>query len=161
MEPAASHLSSSGGRVLSAYGGPEDRDAYGDYDVGKISSSPERQTPFSFQERDLFAHYKHFESLKLKAFENSPDGFREFEAAVEPLLTEQNLDWLLAFRILDFALTQFRENQVRVEWQQFVKNKVGALSTHLDPASQTLLREALAAIHRKKILDPHKTLSAS
>jgi len=65
-----------GSAVRSVFSGPADRDAYGTYDIGRASTSPGRQSPFSPSELDAFAMHERLRNLR------SRNDFKDIESTV-------------------------------------------------------------------------------
>jgi phenylalanine-4-hydroxylase len=47
-----------GDGVVSVYGGPADREAYGSYDVGQATTTPGRRSPYTEAEKAVFTRYQ-------------------------------------------------------------------------------------------------------
>jgi len=46
-----------GSKIASVHGGPAERQTYGEYDLGQVSSSPGRSSPFTEHEQEMFRAY--------------------------------------------------------------------------------------------------------
>jgi len=88
--------------VPSVYGGPADWSAYGSYDFGHASSTPGRKSPFTAEEKKLFAMYQKIRDIrKNPASQLTRDSEKELEIMAETLQKEFSQEWLLGIEILE------------------------------------------------------------
>ena len=88
-----------GSEVVSVFGGPADREAFGSYSIGKASSCPRAVAEFSERERKLFTLYEAVRALRSKA---APD-IRVFKNSAEQIATSYPEQWLLALELREAA----------------------------------------------------------
>lgn len=86
-----------GEAVTSVFGGPADRSAYGDYQMGGVSTQPGRQSPFSADELKIFDCYSKVRSIR------AGKNLEAYEKVVESLLSDHRDEWLLALEVLELS----------------------------------------------------------
>lgn len=94
--------------VSSVYGGPGDWESYGDYDLGTISSSPSRNTPFSDGELACFQKLKQIAGYRKKlANETSAEErvqlSNDLSLLAKELKPQEQAYWLIALELLELA----------------------------------------------------------
>jgi phenylalanine-4-hydroxylase len=90
-----------GSDIVSVFGGPADRDAYGQYDMGGVSTQPGRQTPFTELEMRQFDAYNKIALYRNSNAASSVDDF------VQSFLDQNDktpLDWLMHLELLELVL---------------------------------------------------------
>jgi phenylalanine-4-hydroxylase len=92
-----------GEAVTSVFGGPADREAFGEYEMGGVSTQPGRTSPFTDDERRIFDCYAKIRSLRQA---RSPDGHANLDVLVERVLSDHGAEWLLALEILELSKQQ-------------------------------------------------------
>jgi phenylalanine-4-hydroxylase len=89
-----------GEAVTSVFGGPADREAFGEYEMGGVSTQPGRTSPFTGDERRMFDCYTKIRDLRqIKSPGERPD----VNALVEQALSDHGQEWLLALEILELS----------------------------------------------------------
>ncbi len=88
-----------GSAVVSVFGGPADREAFGSYSIGKASSCPRPVAEFSERERKLFALYEAVRALRL---EGAADA-QVFRDRAEQIAASYPEQWLLALELHEAA----------------------------------------------------------
>lgn len=89
-----------GEAVTSVFGGPADRGAYGDYDMGGVSTQPGRQSPFTEEERLAFECYSKIREYRQKMQISGPVAV---DSLVEQVLSKPAKEWLLALELLELG----------------------------------------------------------
>ncbi|MCX6116246.1 MAG: aromatic amino acid hydroxylase [Proteobacteria bacterium] len=84
-----------GEKIVSAFGGPADRDRYGDYDMGGVSTQPGRISPFSAKELKDFELYHSVRCLR--------DAGKNVDSVADDLIRVFDDQWLLAIDLLEMA----------------------------------------------------------
>ena len=84
-----------GESVTSVFGGPADRAAYGDYQMGGVSTQPGRQSPYTTEEMKIFECYSKIRDIRQGG---NPESY---EKVVQSVLAEHRDEWLLALEILE------------------------------------------------------------
>lgn len=85
-------------QIVSTFGGPADRDAYGAYDMGGVSTQPGRSSPFTPQELKQFEVYKAIADLRTSKEAGS------IASLTNVCLSEMSkvpLDWLMTLELLE------------------------------------------------------------
>ena len=88
-----------GSAVVSVFGGPADREAFGSYSIGKASSCPHTVAEFSERERKLFALYAAVRDLR----QQSSADLQVFESSAEQIAASYPEQWLLALELCEAA----------------------------------------------------------
>jgi phenylalanine-4-hydroxylase len=86
-----------GEAVTSVFGGPADRAAYGDYQMGGISTQPGRQSPYTAEEIKIFECYS-----KVRDIRRGANG-ASYEEIVQSVLAEHREEWLLTLEVLELS----------------------------------------------------------
>jgi len=86
-----------GESVASVFGGPADRAAYGDYQMGGVSTQPGRQSPYTTEELKIFECYSKIRDIRRGG---SPDSY---EKVVQSVLAQHRDEWLLALEIMELG----------------------------------------------------------
>jgi phenylalanine-4-hydroxylase len=86
-----------GEAVVSVFGGPADRAAYGDYQMGGVSTQPGRQSPFTSEEQKIFECY-----TKVRAIRGGQNPM-EHEKLIESVLLANRDEWLLALEVCEIS----------------------------------------------------------
>ena len=81
--------------VISVYGGPADREAYGGYEVGRATTSPGRQSPFTQDEKLSF---QYFAEIRAAREHKAAD---RIQALAERVKQEMPAQWLLRLECLE------------------------------------------------------------
>lgn len=121
-----------GERVVSAYGGPADISSYGEFDIGKASTSPARTSPFSKEEMSLFAMYE-----KLRKARKDGGDSSELAKVAEKVLKEHPEEWLLEIELLELAAGK------SAAWVQPVMSQLERNRRELDEPSAYLIDKGL------------------
>jgi phenylalanine-4-hydroxylase len=89
-----------GEAVTSVFGGPADRGAYGDYEMGGVSTQPGRKSPFTDDEKRTFACY-----TKIRNWRQSAMLQRDvsIDSLAEDVLSMQSKEWLVALELLELS----------------------------------------------------------
>lgn len=90
-----------GSAVVSVFGGPADREAFGSYSIGKASSCPRTVAEFSARERNLFALYEVVRNLR--AQDTADTDIELFKHSTEQIASTYPEQWLLALELREAA----------------------------------------------------------
>ncbi len=85
-----------GTTVTSVFGGPADREAYGSHDVGKATTTPGRQSPFTSAEKRAFERYAEIRTLR-----RSPTSAARVGDLSKLVATEFQDEWLLRLETIE------------------------------------------------------------
>ncbi len=131
-----------GAEVVSVFGGPADRAAYGHYELGKVSSSPGRQSPFTATEKELFELYARTRALR----EQQPVPTSELQKIAERAIQPQfKQDWLLALEIAEIAKQQ-RSLTPDLPWLKAIHQHLATTRQTADAVTVELVERGLALI---------------
>lgn len=89
-----------GEAITSVFGGPADRGAYGDYDMGGVSTQPGRLSPFTDEERQIFDCYSKIRECRQNL---ASGGGSSVETVVKDVLSSHPTEWLLALELLELS----------------------------------------------------------
>lgn len=88
-----------GEKAVSVHGGPADREAYGEYELGKVSTTPGRLSPFTEEEKNTFDLYTEIEKKR----ERNTFDSEELKTFAEKVEKKAPKEWLLDLEILELA----------------------------------------------------------
>jgi phenylalanine-4-hydroxylase len=127
--------------VGAVFGGPADWQAYGDYDLGKASTLPGRQTPYSAFEKGLFDFYSQIRAIRE---EGAPaltgEALQNLAQKIQAFCPEE---WLLRVEVAE--LWAQKMGGPRPRWLQDFLTPIPLKDSEL----QLYVREALESAHRK------------
>ena len=103
-----------GSTVISVHGGPADRQAYGEYELGQVSSSPGRASPFTDHETEMFRAYTTIREVRGRhvgvratATPISAEGASSDAALLARLadgvINHNHGEWLIGLELLELA----------------------------------------------------------
>lgn len=126
-----------GEKVTSVWGGPSDRASYGEFNVGKASSSPGRTSPFSSDELRLFDAYAQLR--RARESKNSA----ELASLAAAILKDWPNEWLLSMELLELSYDD------KPAWQPAVEANLANLEKQGDSHVRDLIRKGrtLLAAH--------------
>lgn len=113
-----------GERVPSVYGGPADRDAFGEHEIGAASTSPARESPYTPEELSLFLHYQTLHNLRDQQRSAPPPQHelaRHLKHLSESVLKESPSEWLLQLEIFELAQEQLAPSFKAEPWYKQIK----------------------------------------
>lgn len=122
-------------QVVSAFGGPADRESYGEYDMGGVSTQPGRTSPFTAQEQKIFACY-----AKVRAARTSKE---QLGAVAQEALKEHPNEWLLSLELAESGTQLHTIDQGSVSALRSSLWNVGQAS---DPGTSDLIEKGLAIV---------------
>ncbi len=94
-----------GEKAISVYGGPADRIAYGDFEIGQATTSPGRKSPFTPSEESLFRLYTKVNHLRL-LWEGTKDQTllgKEVETFYHLVEEKFPEEWLIKIELIELA----------------------------------------------------------
>ncbi len=97
-----------GDSVPSVYGGPADRDAYGEHEIGAATTTPARETPYTAAELELFIHYQSLHNLREqqhKTTQTQHELAYHLKQLSAEVLRQSPDEWLLLLEIYELALS--------------------------------------------------------
>ncbi len=101
-----------GTEVPSVYGGPADREAYGDYEMGLAETQPGRKSPFSASEKKRFAAYTELRQLRgSKVTDQTKD---KVEALVARYAKDFPDEWLIKVELIEVAHSLLKKDAKKV-----------------------------------------------
>jgi phenylalanine-4-hydroxylase len=100
-----------GSRIASVHGGPAERETYGDYDLGQVSSSPGRTSPFSDHEQEMFKAYTTIREVRGRhvggmASGNQETGIKDaatLAGLADTVMKKHQGEWLVGLELLELA----------------------------------------------------------
>jgi phenylalanine-4-hydroxylase len=94
-----------GDSVPSVYGGPADREPYGEHEINEPGSTPGRETPYSADELASFKSYQKLRELRDTLHRQGASGQKQAVPELEKLAEDalQRKEWLLSLEIYELA----------------------------------------------------------
>jgi phenylalanine-4-hydroxylase len=138
-----------GDSVPSVYGGPADRENYGEQEITPASTTPARTTPYTADELDGIACYQKLRTLRDSMSQPHGDkkaGLQELESLASKITQQHPNEWLLQLEVYELAREHLGERGLASNW-------VRDLAQRLEPSQQAnddtreLLAEGLKLIH--------------
>ncbi|SME96236.1 aromatic amino acid hydroxylase [Pseudobacteriovorax antillogorgiicola] len=111
-----------GDLVASVYGGPADRESYGEHEIIDAQTSPGRDIPYSAEERQLFEQYQTVRELRQS--ENRSLKLEKAGALAQAALEHTPQEWLLLLELLELGQDHLGLAPQDQAW-------LGALQQHL------------------------------
>ena len=99
-----------GTKVVSVHGGPADRETFGDYETGNVSTAPGRTSPYADSELrsfDLFSQIRQQREGNVLPAEM----IRTLETIANKYTSEHSAEWLLGIELLELATQRLKEQQ--------------------------------------------------
>lgn len=93
-----------GDGIPSVFGGPADREAFGEHEISEPESTPGRETPYTSDELASFASYQKLRDLREKLHRSGGSGkesLSELEKLADDALKRE--EWLLSLEIFELA----------------------------------------------------------
>jgi phenylalanine-4-hydroxylase len=138
-----------GDSVSSVYGGPADREKYGEQEITPAATTPARSTPFTPEELDGIACYQKLRVLRDNLARPGADkksAMQELEQLADTVGKQHAGEWLLQLEVYELAREHLDSQGLTSGW-------VRQLSQRLEPSKQTsddtreLVAEGLKLLH--------------
>ncbi|MDQ3234654.1 MAG: hypothetical protein M3Q07_22850, partial [Pseudobdellovibrionaceae bacterium] len=138
-----------GDTVPSVYGGPADREKYGEQEITPAETTPARDTPYSAEELDGIACYQKLRTLRDRLNQRGVDKtsqLQELEALAVAVQRDHPKEWLLQLEVYELAREHLGSQGLSTRWAR-------DLSQQLDPDNQPsddlheLVAEGLKLLH--------------
>ncbi|MCX6124475.1 MAG: hypothetical protein NTV34_06955, partial [Proteobacteria bacterium] len=122
--------------MISAYGGPGDRQAYGEYEMGGVSTQPGRTSPFTPEEIGQFACYS-----KIRQFRGAgPLKVEDSLTSVAADVTAHYQDeWLLNLELLE----SLKSGGLPAEMEHILTERLEKVAKRSDPSMATLIQKGV------------------
>ena len=138
-----------GTAAVSVYGGPADRETYGEYELGNVGTSPGRTSPYSPRELRLFDAYSRVRSVRDSggSLAMSSD-----LASVADLAASSDGEWLLGLELLELAAQRGlkgRSGGEDADWSRrmtAVRASVDAEAARVGGVTADLVRHGIALV---------------
>jgi phenylalanine-4-hydroxylase len=141
-----------GSTITSVYGGAGDVGAFGDQDIGRASSNPGRQSPFSAGELKLFHGYESLRRAR-ETFEHSTLGQHEPREILEVMsvfIPEYPHEWLLRLELVEwlqkFSTKSGLSEVDRRDWERKLREQLGLIAKEQGGAVAKLIQDGLALV---------------
>lgn len=122
-----------GEAVPSVAGGPADRGTYGEFDVGKATSTARRTSAFSPAEKSAFEFYQ--ELRRLRDSETDPHS-PSWDRLVMGVLDQHPKEWLLQLEL-------FEAGKGETSWSSKVEQNLKSLQQSLSQENKSLIQKGL------------------
>ncbi|NBV51481.1 aromatic amino acid hydroxylase [bacterium] len=137
-----------GSEILSVYAGPTDREQYGDYELGKVSTTPGRTTPYSALENKVSVFYDGLRKMR----DEAKASVNELKRLSGQILSQAPEEWLLNVEILELLNSALVHAEGSHSLAEHLKERLQAQWDQSPPNIQELIHEGLrlAAPHNSK-----------
>lgn len=138
-----------GDSVPSVYGGPADREKYGEQEITPAETTPARSTPFTPEELDGIACYQKLRTIRANLAQPRADkksGLQDLESLAHTVQKNHSKEWLLQLEVYELAREHLDAQGLASAW-------VRDLSQRLEPSNQStedtreLVSEGLKLLH--------------
>jgi phenylalanine-4-hydroxylase len=127
-----------GDRVSSVYGGPADREQFGEREGVNASTTPGRESPYTATERQLFDFYQKVRDLRGKG--QVRDRILEVRSLTRQVLNYHPREWLLLLELLELSTKKLHLDPDAHSWLRQLKK-------HLDMSSPSYTADQKELIH--------------
>jgi phenylalanine-4-hydroxylase len=133
-----------GESVPSVFGGPADREQFGEHEISEPQTTPARSTPYSDFEKSVFDRYQALRDLRSRFANKDGQALKALEMLGEGTLKSAGDEWLLLLEIYELG----REQEVKAEWMTRVKSQLEETrSAGANRAIGEMITEGLKLIH--------------
>lgn len=106
-----------GDEVSSVYGGPADRQSYGEHEISETNTTPGREVPYTDEENKLFDYYSQVREFRESNLSSSTVEEREtIKALSEKLVLTHPSEWLLMIEVIELSKKQWGLNTLDHAW---------------------------------------------
>ncbi|MBC7660702.1 MAG: aromatic amino acid hydroxylase [Chitinophagaceae bacterium] len=134
-----------GDQVPSVYGGPADREAFGEHEISEPETTPSRESPFSAFEKSNFVRYEKLRDLRTALHQQPGEikALKELEAMGLETYAEAKDEWLLMMEIYELG----REQKLDASWMKPIKDELDKKKSGSDNDVAELVSEGLRLIN--------------
>lgn len=141
-----------GARISSVHGGPAERQSFGEYELGTVSSSPGRVSPFTTHEQKMFELYSNIRGLRDRwvgqTTEDSAktnDDLRVMSEIANTVTQDFPAEWLVGLELLEIA-SQRRDLVTDAKWIDPLREAISAAAVSRGPVAEELLARGLELV---------------
>ena len=128
-----------GETVSSVHAGPCDRELYGDYELGKVSTSPGRVSPYSAQENKVSVFYEHLRKMR----DEAKASVTELKQISAQILSQAPSEWLLNVEILELLNSILSQSEGSAALRDHLISRLKTQEEKSPKSTQELIREGL------------------
>lgn len=128
-----------GDEIKSVHAGPADRENYGDYELGKVSTSPGRLSPYSPLENKVSVYYDGLRKMRDEAKASVTD----LKKMAGQILSQAPQEWLLNLEILEILQSSLLQAEGSQALALHLKERLQVQYDQSPPAIQDLIQEGL------------------
>ncbi|MBC7532836.1 MAG: aromatic amino acid hydroxylase [Oligoflexus sp.] len=135
-----------GDEVPSVYGGPADRESFGEHEISEPDTTPARESPFNEFEISNFTRYQKLRDIRSSLTKKSGDAaaVRSLIALGEETYSKAKDEWLLMLEIYELG----REQKLEGTWMSQIKRELDTKEKNVkNPDISELVGEGLRIIH--------------
>ncbi|MES2744605.1 MAG: aromatic amino acid hydroxylase [Bdellovibrionota bacterium] len=136
-----------GETIPSVFGGPADRESFGEHEISDPETSPARSTPYSTFEKSVFVRYQKLRDLRARFAKGDGQALTALQDLGEDTLKTARDEWLLLLEIYELG----REQKVEAEWMGRVKGQLKEKTDMHSPDTNSdigeMVSEGLKMIH--------------
>ncbi len=131
--------------VPSVYGGPADREPFGEHELNEPETTPAREAPYSKFELACFERYRQLRDLRsdLAKHPGQKAAIDALNGLAEETLAKSPDEWLLLMEIYELG----REQKQEGSWMTRLKSSLESKKQAKDPDVAELVTEGLHLIH--------------
>ncbi len=134
-----------GDHVESVFGGPADRESYGEREIIETTSTPGRESPYSLEEQSLFGLYQKVIDLRQNKTQDK-ELLAELEGIYKKALHAYPSEWLLFLNIYEFAIEGLSCHPSEHAWLKELEGLLGRDENWQESDHGELVRAGLAAM---------------
>lgn len=131
-----------GEKAISVFGGPADHTQYGEYDLGKVSTTPGRLSAFSEEEKKTFQLYEEIGQAR-KTKQYTEKNLSQWAETTEKSAPNE---WLLDLEILELSKLKTGIHPDPA-WLQSLEQRLGKKAERMGPIVTDLAKRGLALAH--------------
>lgn len=136
-----------GETIPSVFGGPADRDAFGEHEIIDATSTPGRETPYSEAEHELFLHYQSLYNVREQRAHATPPALAaHLQKLAENVLRESPDEWLLLLEIYELTQDHLPAALQKAAWIQALAAHIKKVQDAADATKKELIEEGLRLV---------------
>ncbi|MFY7929248.1 MAG: aromatic amino acid hydroxylase [Oligoflexus sp.] len=116
-----------GDSIPSVFGGPADREAFGEHEIADATTTPGREVPYTPEELKLFSHYQTLRKLREQAAAKDQSHSllaSQLEELAQDVLKHAPFEWLLQLEIYELCRERLDAKQLQARWCTVLKQSL-------------------------------------
>lgn len=128
-----------GEKVVSVHAGPADREVFGDFELGKVSTSPGRSSPYSPLENKVSIFYDGLRKMR----DEAKASVTELKRMSGQILSQVPEEWLLNLEILEVLNSNLLQAEGSRALADHLRERLLVQAKESSPATRELINEGL------------------